>query len=160
MSKEIHLTYCGMDGHGPTVREAKQDAARKIQDALDLNYTPTVLAWGDRSGIVWNTPNGVCSSLIGEDGGLTGTCFHGASTVMPSACDSMRLNLAQLGADVESDELPSILRGDDCLARAYRTWLGFQRAYRFSKANSPDLGDGAWHRWACDNSERFTPKAA
>ena len=27
---KMSLTYCGMQGEGPTVKEAKQDAARKL----------------------------------------------------------------------------------------------------------------------------------
>lgn len=35
MSKQISLTYCGMDGVGSTVREAKLDATRKIETRSD-----------------------------------------------------------------------------------------------------------------------------
>lgn len=39
----ITLTYCGMNGQGPTVKEAKQDAARKIESLLsELDDSPII----------------------------------------------------------------------------------------------------------------------
>lgn len=43
MSKQIHLTYCGMDGSGPTVKEAKLDATRKIESAIRDQYRMGVI---------------------------------------------------------------------------------------------------------------------
>jgi flavin-binding protein dodecin len=44
MAKQINLTYCGMDGSGPTVREAKLDATRKIEKAIASRYSCAVIA--------------------------------------------------------------------------------------------------------------------
>lgn len=44
--KTIRLTYCGVDGEGPTVAAAKQDAARKIEDMVTqlTSFAPTIIA--------------------------------------------------------------------------------------------------------------------
>lgn len=39
----IHLDYFGMPGSGPTVKEAKLDAGRKIEAALEGCYAPLLL---------------------------------------------------------------------------------------------------------------------
>jgi flavin-binding protein dodecin len=44
MAKQISLIYCGMDGSGPTVREAKIDATRKIENAISDTYKCAVIA--------------------------------------------------------------------------------------------------------------------
>jgi len=42
MSTKINLTYFGMDGQGATVKEAKQDAGRKIEAALSGYHFPNL----------------------------------------------------------------------------------------------------------------------
>jgi len=53
MRKLIKITYCGMDGEGATVAQAKQDAARKIEAALKAADEPVeVIAVRDCAAIV------------------------------------------------------------------------------------------------------------
>lgn len=56
MSTTINLTYCGMEGNGATVKLAKQDAARKIETALDGHYTPVAICHAGRIAIVARHP--------------------------------------------------------------------------------------------------------
>lgn len=45
MSTKISLEYFGMPGVGATVKEAKLDAGRKIEEALSRDYTPLYIEW-------------------------------------------------------------------------------------------------------------------
>ena len=58
MTKTINLTYCGMDGSGPTVSAAKQDAALKLQSIMFENATPCLVAVNGMSALVWFEPRG------------------------------------------------------------------------------------------------------
>jgi len=49
MSTKITLTYCGMEGCGRTAKEAKQEAARRIEAALAGDYTPRCLPTANTS---------------------------------------------------------------------------------------------------------------
>ena len=48
MAKTIHLDYCGMAASGATVREAKQEAARKLTSLVsDLTrHSPEIVTCG------------------------------------------------------------------------------------------------------------------
>jgi hypothetical protein len=56
MSKQITINYCGMEGVGQTVTKAKQDAARKIESALDGHYNPTLIFHAGNVGVVARDP--------------------------------------------------------------------------------------------------------
>ena len=56
MSTKITLTYCGMEGCGRTAKEAKQEAARRIEAALGGDYTPAALAHGDYIAVIEREP--------------------------------------------------------------------------------------------------------
>src|SRR4051812_42854277 len=58
MRKIIHLEYCGMDGSGPTVKEAKQDATRKIEALLKETWKPIYIVCRNVSGVLWRDPHG------------------------------------------------------------------------------------------------------
>jgi hypothetical protein len=56
VSTQINLTYCGMPASGRTVKEAKQEAARKIESALSGSYSPRFLRHADMLAFVWREP--------------------------------------------------------------------------------------------------------
>ena len=56
--KQISLTYCGMYGEGPTVKEAKQDAARKIEKVLSGEWSPKIISHCGLYSIVYRSPMG------------------------------------------------------------------------------------------------------
>jgi hypothetical protein len=53
MSKTIRIAYYGMDGEGPTVREAKADAGNKLERLVkDVESGPQIYSFGDRLAII------------------------------------------------------------------------------------------------------------
>jgi hypothetical protein len=56
MSKVIRITYYGMEGEGPTVREAKADAGNKLEQLVrDTESRPQIYSFGDRLAIIART---------------------------------------------------------------------------------------------------------
>jgi hypothetical protein len=65
MSKRIHMTYCGMDGEGATVAQAKQDAAHKIERLIaDLQDAPAIVVVENFAKMVFRTSHGWASCII------------------------------------------------------------------------------------------------
>lgn len=155
--KKITLSYCGMAGEGPTVKEAKQDAARKIEAVLSACYQPRIVIWGDKLALIWNTPQGVVSAYVENKVGakIQGTCHHCRGTDMNKAEQSAKLNLAMNCADIESDSIPEVIADNPNSIASFLSWIGFQRAYR--QAVKDGLDNHGAHAWACHNSIRFTP---
>ena len=146
-----------MAGEGRTVKEAKQDAARKIEAFLALNHQPKTVSWNGTTFIAWNTPQGIVSSYLHADSiGLSGTCHH-ASADMDKVLQDARLNLAQNSADVSSDIIPEIIRNDVYAVTEFVSWLGFQRAYRNAR-DTQGLPEANCHEWACHNAQTFAPR--
>lgn len=147
--------YLGMEGKGPTLREAKADAMRKIEQALGHDYTPAIFAAGDYRTIVWRTPFGVRTSTLRaeEPNGLVRCCGMTGVDAFERECDAMALHVAQLAANVESQEIPACIAGKPSLVNDYLSWIGFQRAFRAAtKAGEEDA-----HRWACNHGHEFRP---
>ena len=71
MSKTIHLDYCGMAASGATVREAKQEAARKLTSLVsDLTrHSPEIVTCGAYSCLVYRDAYGWQSRLITDENG-------------------------------------------------------------------------------------------
>ena len=57
MSKVITVTYCGMRGEGPTVKAAKLDATRKIEEMINEDWTPHMIVSGSWIVIVTKAPS-------------------------------------------------------------------------------------------------------
>lgn len=45
MSAKVRITYYGMYGEGATMKEAKLDAGRKIEQAMEGSYDPFAVTW-------------------------------------------------------------------------------------------------------------------
>lgn len=52
----VTIEYFGMPGSGATVTEAKRDAGRKIEEALDGDYSPIVAQWRDHAVLAFRHP--------------------------------------------------------------------------------------------------------
>lgn len=65
MTKQITLSYYGVDGTGPTVTAAKNDAGRKIEAMLKGDYTPRLIQYRTFTMVLFRDPfRGWVSSLI------------------------------------------------------------------------------------------------
>ena len=153
MSK-INIEYYGVHGEGRTVKEAKANAGRKISEAMNGSYEPVIVRGERLLGIVWRHPLfGLYSSLIGSDDKPSGITWY--NETIEQTTDRMKLNIAQLEANIGFDEMPMLIAGNKRLEAQYRSWLGFQRAYRAATGNDLER-----HEWACYHGHEFEPKAA
>ncbi|NEX60101.1 hypothetical protein [Noviherbaspirillum galbum] len=55
MTQQVSITYCGMDGTGRNVTEAKKDAARKIERLITGDWTPFMFRHHGWTGFVFRT---------------------------------------------------------------------------------------------------------
>lgn len=71
MSTEIHLTYYGIEGRGPTVREAKAAAGREIEQIVKrCESDPLLVRIRDQAIIVYPRTSGWTYALITDEAGL------------------------------------------------------------------------------------------
>lgn len=75
MAKEIRLTYYGVEGCGPTVREAKENAGAEIKRIIDrCDNDPLLVRLRDQAILIYPRTSGWTHSLITDDkGALRGT---------------------------------------------------------------------------------------
>jgi hypothetical protein len=65
-----------MDGDGPTVKEAKRDATRKIEKVLDGAYSPVLISGRTIIGIVFRTPHGWWYKIVERTANQFDSCEH------------------------------------------------------------------------------------
>jgi hypothetical protein len=75
--KVHHVNYLGMDGTGQTVKDAKADAAQKIEAAMEGSYTPIVLTAGGETIICYREPTYGWSYSFVRNGELSGSSIMG-----------------------------------------------------------------------------------
>ena len=56
MTKQVTLTYYGVDGTGRTVTAAKNDAGRKIEAMLKGDYTPRLIQYRHITMVLFRDP--------------------------------------------------------------------------------------------------------
>lgn len=148
MATQINLTYCGMGGAGKTVKEAKQDAARKIEAVLDGHYFPRIITYRGNSILVYRTPQAWHTTIIVDDGEprqgvLTSSCMYETESEAASAA---QLQVAQLGWKRQDGyTMPDFLT--DKQKREMHTMITFWMRYQDAKAagmNDHDAHDYAW----------------
>ena len=155
----INLTYCGMNGSGPTVKEAKQDAARKIEAVLDGSYDPVVARLNGITGIAFRTPDGWKYTIVWAD-----------------AKDGVNKNVCTItGGDGRHEVLKHLLRhmddnssdptvvaaflGDD--KAGFSDWQGKQRFYAaYKAAREQGMNETDAHRYACEHQDTVLKGAA
>ena len=146
--------YLGMEGKGPTLREAKADAMRKIEKALTWDYRPALFTAGEHQTIVWRTPFGVMTSTLasGHNGDIQINGMSGSDR-FEHECDAMALHVAKLAANIEAPTIPSCIASRPGLVSDYLYWIGFQRAFAAAAGDHSQR-----HRFACDNASHYKPK--
>lgn len=164
----VRITYFGMDGQGATVTEAKRDAGAKIESAMNGSYEPEVLSSRGWAIILWRSPQGWHSNIIAEPKDGFRQRINGGSgrDDRTAGRASALLNLARLSWDgselippclEEVSRLSALNNGRDTDGRRllgeFRSWRGFQLAYRRATANG--LADCEAHTWACHHSAEF-----
>src|SRR5258708_1322743 len=110
MSKTIRIDYCGMDGAGATVTQARQDASRKLSSLVrDLrDHAPIVVACGGYAKLIYRGAESWCGKLIMREGELNRDPHGYEETGYAAREDAIRSaanHVAQLAwsHDVESD---------------------------------------------------------
>jgi hypothetical protein len=92
MSKTIRITYYGMDGEGPTVREAKADAGKKLERLVrDVESGPQIYCFGRRTAIIARTRYSWSYRLIENNKPMGGGCtgFENFADAQRSALSHM-----------------------------------------------------------------------
>ena len=111
MTTTIKIEYFGMPGEGPTVKEAKLDAGRKIEAALNGSYAPTFLTFGEYNALVWREPTGWGYRLLPskED-----TLYASCADSQDEAIRRAKRHLAQLAhGSVPDEEILAYVHKDD-----------------------------------------------
>jgi hypothetical protein len=120
MSTKINLTYFGMEGSGATVTEAKKDAGRKIEAALDGSYTPEIVAWRGYAALVYREPTGWYTRLIicpDEKGIRDGKVWGSNAGMYKEAMIQAQSHVADLGWErADGETPPAFLKDRDAIA--------------------------------------------
>lgn len=136
MSTQISITYCGMPASGRTVKEAKQDAARKIESALSGSYSPRFLRHADMLAFVWREPmSGFVYRIVYADtnaGTLYGSCENADEIATTRAAARHMAQLAGHYSGLES----YLTDYDRCDLDRYFDWQA-----RYSDAKARGLSD-------------------
>ena len=155
MSKTVTIQYCGMQADGATVKEAKQNAARKLEAAISGDYTPKIITTpgGKYTAILWREPEWYCYSVLDNDKRREAgreSLMYGSSSGYKTMADcetSARNHLAQnlINTATGEDGQAVLLSADD---RAdHRRYVEWQYLYKAWKAQG--LGDNEAHDSAC-----------
>lgn len=129
MKKTATVNLYGMEGEGRTVKEAKEDAARKIEHALNSSYIPRLISFRGESCLIWRTPRGLNSALL-HNGKIEGICMYTTDST-DEIEESVRFQLAQLCWDEKEDSSPIL---GDLRAYEFTSWVRFQRRYKEATA--------------------------
>lgn len=129
MSKTIQITYFGMEGEGKTLTEAKQDAGRKLEAAMDGSYLPYVFTHMGHTLIVFREPDGWAYMMIypDDDGQKSGSSSGGNSQE-----ETIRQGLRHMAQNLYNpktgEDGMSVLRNKDDI-RQHQNWVEWQRVY-------------------------------
>lgn len=148
MSTTITLKYFGMPGEGATVKEAKADAGRKIEDYLTNGPRPHLIGHPKMPErvLVWREENGWMYHFLPVTGAirplhLWGVTQLGSSYTEKTALAAAVRHLAGLTDDpaIASDLLPDEKEWQD-----WRYAQAFQVAYRAATGTDNERHEKAW----------------
>ena len=143
MAQTVRITYYGMEGEGKNVTEAKRDAARKVEAALEGDYSPEIIGDLTRYAVLlWREPRygwGFRTITATTTGRLYGSS-HGSSRMEVEKY--ARRHVADLLQDVTY-----ILEKDREGIRDWHSKQEFQRKYQ--EARNEGHSDHEAHAIAC-----------
>jgi hypothetical protein len=153
MSTKITLEYFGFQGLGATIKEAKQDAGRKIEALHAGSWDPVLVSWRGETILIYRTLEGYYSRFLQHGGDplkvSAGCQLHGNDD-LKSAIRSVQNHVVQLGWTFEDpiDLFPDFYtnESDRREAISYREW---QIAYRKFKGEGHTDNDA--HRLATES---------
>lgn len=157
---KITLTYFGMPGEGPTIKEARADAARKVQAYLDAGpelhliqhpATPEIF-------ILWNEPDEgwVYRSIITDQVKRPGGAIrHSGCTCLGriEKREAIRRALVHLAGLIAAPEAARTLLADASDWQSWRRHAAWQLAYHAAPASEDT--DSKRHQWACHHDREF-----
>ena len=140
--KSVKVEYFGIEGQGPTLKEAKADAARQVQAILkDIEVGPKIIPLGTLTAVIARTKHGWQYQFIDS------TCSSSSYQTAAEAENHARLHAAQnlfgqTGVsyiDLIKDEHDKVF---------YLDWVGWQR--RYQEIRFKGYSDTEAHRLASD----------
>jgi hypothetical protein len=153
MSTKITLEYFGFQGQGATVKEAKQDAGRKIEALHHGTWEPVVVTWRGETILIYRTLDGWISRFLqhkGEPLKVSSGCQCHGNDDVKEVIRSVQRHVVQLGWTFEDpiDHFPDFCTNEADRREAidYRKW---QLAYRKFKDEGHD--DNEAHRLASES---------
>lgn len=133
MTKHVTVNYCGMEGSGRSVTEAKKDAARKLEQAVSGSYEPILLSCRRYAVLVYRKPLGWDYCTVADETGFrTSLCAGSYDDNKQFIMDAARWHLAQLAwLPADGLEAPDMVLMDmPRHQREFRSWAEFQLRYR------------------------------
>ena len=138
MANSVRVTYYGMEGEGRTVKEAREDAGRKVERALSGDYTPVILRLGNIMFLVHRSPQyGWCYTPHIEDKeGALFTTMQEASK--EEAIRRAKVHMAHnaIGTLPEDEILAYVDKKDRSEMKRYYDWQMCCRAWMATGADS------------------------
>lgn len=157
MANRIRLNYCGMDGEGRTVTQAKCDAAGKIRTLLSGDWQARCIYGRRILTFVWRDINGWCYKIIdpADANGQDEIIYGVRSGSLADIDRRARSHMAQWEHDMDRPfEVPTYLTDKRDIGE-YLRLAAWQLAYRQARADG--LSDTDAHEWACHNQAAFLP---
>ncbi len=132
MAQTIRITYYGMDGEGATVKDAKLDAGRKIEQALSGAYNPKLLVLEGHAILLARSPQGYGYSIVtdGEKSLKPGMVWATSNFQDESEAEAYaRYHLAQIAWNWnnDADVIEYVFKDDQARIQSWITW---QRNYK------------------------------
>ena len=160
MPTKINLEYFGMPGSGATVKEAKLDAGRRIEEALDGDYTPSLIHWRQFTVLLARDPKYGWGYRISHPGEIQERMYLNSRDGDRDECLKVLVmhiaDIARPTGENPEDSLPlfNILSGHIAKHNAYREFVDncirsdrFQLRYRHAK-DVLGMTDVEAHDWA------------
>jgi hypothetical protein len=132
---KVHrVNYLGMDGTGQTAKDAKADAARKIETAMEGSYTPIVLTAGGETIVCYREPAYGWSYSFVRNGRLSGGCSgnYDRETVEKTARRHLGANATNWRTYFGPDDVDSIVE-DPADRKDIASGCSWQRKYHAAR---------------------------